>query len=99
MLALYLGCAVVSLVLLWKQRHTHRTLGHRMALPYTVIMLVMSSVDFGLAVWTTGDSMLSTVTGSVPQSLVACTMQNSVSSFFHIMPVFISDALLVGLSL
>jgi hypothetical protein len=67
-----------------------------MALPYTVIMLVMSSVDFGLSMWTTGDSMLSTITGSVPQSLVACTVQNNVSTFFHMIPVFISDALLVS---
>jgi hypothetical protein len=65
-----------------------------MTIPYTVVMFVISSADFGLAMWTIGDSMLSTITGDVPESLVACTIQNNVSAVFHMLPVFISDALL-----
>jgi predicted DNA repair protein MutK len=89
-------CAIASIVLLWKQRRTGASLGRRLTLPYTVVMFTASTVDFCLAMWTTGDSMISTVTGRVPQSLVACTTSNNVSTVFHMLPIFVSDALLVS---
>jgi hypothetical protein len=96
--AAFLALSAVSIRYLWRARAGQHTLGRRVLLPYTVVLLAFGTISILLDIYVSMHQLILAAFGQATETstLEACSVMGVVSGLAHQLPLLISDGLLVS---
>jgi hypothetical protein len=87
----------ITILAILSRRRYRKSLGHRLALPFSVIMVFCSTVTWSMDAWKVERSLVEHEHNGASGSQASCRDASEIiTAILHTLPILLSDALLVS---